>query len=238
MTARLTGTAAIIALIAGTAWADTTMSTDTDMDNTAVAVPAEQDMNASDDVATVPVPVQTDAQTGMAAEGDDPDTPNAIAATATAASNSVEATSSETVTTVGEETMATAETTDEGVLEVETTPADTEALTAGVALSPIDDSYRDKTVADLVGLDVADMNGEEVGEIEHIIEMDGQYAAIVGIGGFLGFGEHDVAVPLSEMKLTDDSLRLSNWTEEGLEAQPEVESYEALDGEVEVAQPL
>jgi sporulation protein YlmC with PRC-barrel domain len=57
----------------------------------------------------------------------------------------------------------------------------------------------------LRGLDVYNNNNEKVGDIrEVLLSRDGKAEAVViGAGGFLGIGEHDVAVPFSEVKFVD-----------------------------------
>jgi hypothetical protein len=54
----------------------------------------------------------------------------------------------------------------------------------------------------LKGLNVYNSNNEKIGDIDDlIVDQTGKVAAVViGVGGFLGLGEHDVAVPISELK--------------------------------------
>jgi hypothetical protein len=54
-------------------------------------------------------------------------------------------------------------------------------------------------------------------------------AAIVGVGGFLGLGEHDVAIPLDQLNLAGDRITTA-MTKEQLEALPEYDenAYEAV----------
>lgn len=56
---------------------------------------------------------------------------------------------------------------------------------------------------DLVGYDVYGSEGEKIGDINDVvIRGDGTVAGVViGVGGFLGLGEKDVAVPLSDLEL-------------------------------------
>jgi sporulation protein YlmC with PRC-barrel domain len=56
----------------------------------------------------------------------------------------------------------------------------------------------------LVGLNVYNSNNEKIGDInELIMGKDGQIDLIVvGVGGFLGMGEKDVAVPFEALNLT------------------------------------
>ncbi len=57
----------------------------------------------------------------------------------------------------------------------------------------------------LEGLDVYNNNNEKIGDIrEVLLNRDGKAEAVViGVGGFLGLGERDVAVSFSEVKFVD-----------------------------------
>jgi sporulation protein YlmC with PRC-barrel domain len=61
----------------------------------------------------------------------------------------------------------------------------------------------------LTGLAVYNNNDERVGEInELVIGKDGKIASVVlGVGGFLGIGEHDVAVPFGKVKFVEEPRR-------------------------------
>jgi sporulation protein YlmC with PRC-barrel domain len=54
----------------------------------------------------------------------------------------------------------------------------------------------------LKGVNIYNNNNESIGEVEElIVGQDGKVtAAIIGIGGFLGIGQHDVAVPFNEIQ--------------------------------------
>src|ERR1700712_3774762 len=60
----------------------------------------------------------------------------------------------------------------------------------------------------LKGLNVYN-NNEKIGDInELLVDSTGKVEAVViGVGGFLGMGEHDVAVPFSRIKFTNESRR-------------------------------
>src|SRR3954449_4209381 len=66
----------------------------------------------------------------------------------------------------------------------------------------------------LSGLNVYNNSNEKIGDIrEVLLNRDGKVEAVViGVGGFLGLGEHDVAVPFSEVKFVDQP-RTSNTSE-------------------------
>jgi sporulation protein YlmC with PRC-barrel domain len=82
-------------------------------------------------------------------------------------------------------------------------------------------AFADVRVSDLVGLDVLSASGEDVGEIDRLVAGGGQLMAIVGVGGFLGLGEHSVAIPLDRFEMVGDDLLLNTVTEEELESLPE-----------------
>jgi sporulation protein YlmC with PRC-barrel domain len=60
-----------------------------------------------------------------------------------------------------------------------------------------------------VGLDVYNSNNEKIGDIEDLIMGDsGQVDTIViGVGGFLGMGEHNVGLKWNQVKFTNEAPR-------------------------------
>ncbi len=70
------------------------------------------------------------------------------------------------------------------------------------------ETFYESRVDDLVGMNVLAESGEDVGEIDSLAVMADQLVAIVGVGGFLGLGEHDVALPLEMFTMTDGGLML------------------------------
>ena len=66
---------------------------------------------------------------------------------------------------------------------------------------------------------------EKIGTIEDlIIAPDSRVSyAIVGVGGFLGLGRHDVAIPISQLKKPNGKLVLAGATKDTLKAMPEFE---------------
>lgn len=96
-------------------------------------------------------------------------------------------------------------------------------------------AFSGMVVGDLVGLTVVEADGDTIGDIDYVIQTDTGYAAVVGVGGFLGLGEHTVAVPLEEISMAaENDLKLSTWTKAELEAQPEVDEsqIEGLENDV------
>lgn len=59
----------------------------------------------------------------------------------------------------------------------------------------------------LVGSKVKNNAGDTIGDINDIIlSSDGSAtAAVIGVGGFLGMGEHQVAVEFTSLKISQDS---------------------------------
>lgn len=84
-------------------------------------------------------------------------------------------------------------------------------------------TFASAAVRDLVGMNVLAMDGDDVGEVEALVRTAGDVSAIVGVGGFLGLGEHDVAIPLSEFTMSDGALMLPGMTEDQVEAMAEYE---------------
>jgi sporulation protein YlmC with PRC-barrel domain len=65
----------------------------------------------------------------------------------------------------------------------------------------------------LIGLYVCN-DAEKIGDIsELIVDRDGKLeAVVVGVGGFLGLGEHDVAIPYSQIRWVDRPVTASSTT--------------------------
>lgn len=80
------------------------------------------------------------------------------------------------------------------------------------------------TAGALVGYEVAAGDGEVIGEVDNVVLVNGQEMAVVGIGGFLGLGEHDVALPLSDLTASaadEKTLEADGYTKAQLEAMAE-----------------
>lgn len=79
-----------------------------------------------------------------------------------------------------------------------------------------------------MGKSVYNENSEKVGDVTDVIlTSDGQAAYfVIGAGGFLGLGQHDVAIPFDEVQPNDDKLTLRGYTKDQLKALPKVELAE------------
>jgi len=66
----------------------------------------------------------------------------------------------------------------------------------------------------LKGLDVYNDNNEKLGDItEILIDKSGKVGGVViGVGGFLGLGEHDIMVENGKLKFIDEPVRTSSTT--------------------------
>ena len=82
------------------------------------------------------------------------------------------------------------------------------AQNQGTATGPSSSSFLTQPRPDLwrasklAGLNVYNENDEKIGDInEVLVDRNGKAEAVViGVGGFLGLGEHDVAVPFSALR--------------------------------------
>jgi PRC-barrel domain protein len=78
----------------------------------------------------------------------------------------------------------------------------------------------------LIGTTVQNDANESIGKInEVVLSKDGKVAAVVvGVGGFLGMGEHEVAMNFDSLRLSQDSngkmLIVFNATKDSLKAAP------------------
>ena len=66
----------------------------------------------------------------------------------------------------------------------------------------------------LIGVNVYNDQNEKLGDINEIIlDKSGKVAGLViGVGGFLGMGRHDVMVEMSKLKFVDEPVRTSSTT--------------------------
>jgi hypothetical protein len=74
----------------------------------------------------------------------------------------------------------------------------------------------------LLGQSVYNDKDERIGKVEDLIitrERTVPYA-IVGAGGFLGIGAHDVAIPTAQFRMTGDRLVLPGATKELIQEMP------------------
>ena len=77
----------------------------------------------------------------------------------------------------------------------------------------------------ILGQAVYNGQNERVGSIDDIIVAPDKAVsyAIVNAGGFLAMAKHDVAIPVSQLKLVDNKLVLAGATKDALKASPPFE---------------
>jgi len=106
--------------------------------------------------------------------------------------------------------------------------ADSVAQTAGVSVSTVE--LRDVAAGwsakkQILGKGVYNDAGDKVGEINDLIVTPAKAVsyAVVGVGGFLGMGEHQIAVPVGKLKQEQDKIVLHGATKDALKAAPKFE---------------
>lgn len=117
------------------------------------------------------------------------------------------------------------------------TMAPTAGSTAAAAGDPTYLTQQSETQVsanDYIGKQIYNAGDESIGKVNDLIleENGGIVAAVVGVGGFLGIGEKDVALPMSKVSMTRDAqnnndVRLTTTeTAEALQSAPEFKTLE------------
>ncbi|WP_324754964.1 PRC-barrel domain-containing protein [Roseovarius sp. Pro17] len=83
-------------------------------------------------------------------------------------------------------------------------------------------------VGDLTGMNVLSESGEDVGEIDNIGLRGDTIVAIIGVGGFLGLGEREVALPVDRQSVRDGAVYLPKTSEAELKNMPEYNDSEVV----------
>lgn len=82
---------------------------------------------------------------------------------------------------------------------------------------------------DLLGKTVVNDKNEKIGKVDDLIispskgNAPAAPFAIVGVGGFLGMGKHDVAIPMAQFRVQNKQLSLPGATKDALKALPAFE---------------
>lgn len=186
----------------------------------ATVVPKSYNATASEtkaDTGTAEIPKTDDTATGSATTVQ----PEATAATTTTEMPKLDDTAAGSVTTEQPETTTAATTEMPKQDSVAATAAVTEEVTAANV-----NSGNAVLASQFMGQTVYSGSNENVGEINDIVmnrDLD-NVIAIIGVGGFLGIGEKDVAIPIEEITVVKDennNLKLTvAATKEQLEAAP------------------
>ncbi len=121
--------------------------------------------------------------------------------------------------------------------KIEVTPPKVEMKTAPAAgKTQAQQGADDWRTSKVVGLNVYNVKNEKIGDINDLIlSPDGKALhAIVGVGGFLGINEKNVAVPFGDLKLTrkdDGSIHaMFDSTKESLQSAPNYVFYQPARG--------
>jgi hypothetical protein len=90
-------------------------------------------------------------------------------------------------------------------------PGVTGGAAAGTTASDQGSWFSTRSRDKIVGQNLYDANGSEIGEIDNVVMAQGGTTpeAVVGVGGFLGIGERDVTIPLSQIQMQGDRLTTS-----------------------------
>lgn len=112
----------------------------------------------------------------------------------------------------GEAVTSAAEATGEA-LEVE----ETDPQIAAVREHPL---YNEQ-VNTIVESDVYGATGDDIGDVEDVAVSGDRLFAIISVGGFLGMGDEEVAIPLDNLSYANERIVLYDMTEEDLENMPE-----------------
>src|SRR5260370_40609780 len=100
------------------------------------------------------------------------------------------------------------------------------STTLGVAYAELRDVTSGwSTKKQILGKKVFNDSGETVGKIDDIIVSPDKAVsyAIIGAGGFLGVGRHDVAIPVNQLKENDGKFILAGATKDAIKDMPEFE---------------
>jgi sporulation protein YlmC with PRC-barrel domain len=98
--------------------------------------------------------------------------------------------------------------------------------TIGVVAEELQQVYSGWSVKkQILGQPVYNDKGEKVGKVDDlVIAPDKKVSyAIVGAGGFLGIGRHDVVIPVNQFKRENGKLVLPGATKEAIKAMPQFE---------------
>lgn len=88
-------------------------------------------------------------------------------------------------------------------------------------------------VSELIGAEIMGANGDEIGEIERLVKLDGAIYAMVEHGGFLGIGEDMIPMPINGLTLVDGGLMAPGVTEDDMERWSEQDMSRATDLDTE-----
>jgi sporulation protein YlmC with PRC-barrel domain len=100
------------------------------------------------------------------------------------------------------------------------------STTVGVEVTELSDVALGWSVKrQILGRNVYNENGERVGKVDDLIVTPDKALsfAIIGAGGFVGFGHHDIAIPVNLFQRHNGRLVLPGATKEAIKAMPNFE---------------
>jgi sporulation protein YlmC with PRC-barrel domain len=98
--------------------------------------------------------------------------------------------------------------------------------TVGVTKEEVKELTRGWSVKkQIMGKTVYNDDKDSIGTVDDLIITPAKSVsyAIIGVGGFLGMGKHDVAIPVNHFKVDKDRITLPGATKDALKAMPEFE---------------
>jgi sporulation protein YlmC with PRC-barrel domain len=134
----------------------------------------------------------------------------AVTTTDTAAETATTAPAADTTTAAATDTAATGSqlSTDSDDTTAATSAVTEESPAAGTQVAAADASM---TAEDIIGKSVVNADGDTVGTVDDLVIDDKKVVlAVVSVGGFLGIGAKDVAVPLEQLTLSEDHAMLTS----------------------------
>ncbi|NDW02917.1 PRC-barrel domain-containing protein [Jiella pacifica] len=89
------------------------------------------------------------------------------------------------------------------------------------------------TVDEITEYDIVGTNGNMLGDIQNVANIDGKLFAVIGSGGFLGMGEKEVAIPLSSLIAENGNFVAQGISENQIEGLQEFDTdqYPLLDSD-------
>ncbi|MGR3456252.1 PRC-barrel domain-containing protein [Pseudooceanicola sp.] len=232
----LVSSAAVLALMAGPTFAqDTSVTTDTSVDSTL----GDGEINTTATVESDET-LKRPADDSLAEAGDAiEDTGEAALETAESAGEAA----LDTAQAAGEEIVDGADAAGEAVSDTLTATGegiqdgaealDPDATATADAEAQVEAETGPTTAGTLIGTSVASSAGEDIGEIDDVVRINGEVMAVVGVGGFLGLGEHSVALPLTELDWQGETVTAFGYTEEQLKTMDEFDAELATRVEAE-----
>ncbi|MEF2551867.1 PRC-barrel domain-containing protein [Aurantimonas sp. A2-1-M11] len=97
---------------------------------------------------------------------------------------------------------------------------------ATMAINPSSTGQVQLTVEQITDYSIVGANGEVLGDIESVVEVNNRLFAVIGSGGFLGLGEKQVAIPLSSLVATEQGMMAPSVSESQVDA---LEEFDADD---------